>query len=114
MIAWEVAIMQSGQGAVVVGPSSEVDLHELTRRRAEEIYIRNGRLPGRDIENWTQAEEEIRAELERASFRTAIIVRVSGVHMWANTVVTTLMVILRGNSRREYLFPFACAATKCL
>ena len=59
--------MQSGQGAFVAGLSSEVDLHELTRRRAEEIYIRNGRIPGRDVENWTQAEEEIRAELERAS-----------------------------------------------
>ena len=70
--------MQSGQGAVVAR-SSDVDLHELTRRRAEEIYIRNGRIPGRDIENWTQAEQEIRAEFERASRRTAIIVRVRGV-----------------------------------
>lgn len=71
--------MEAGQDAVVAGISSNVDVHELTRRRAEEIYIRNGRIPGRDIENWTQAEQEIREELERASRRTAIIVRVSGV-----------------------------------
>jgi hypothetical protein len=70
--------MHSEQGAVLAG-SSDVDLHELTRRRAEEIYIRNGRIPGRDIENWTQAEQEIRAEFEQASRRTAIVVRVSGV-----------------------------------
>lgn len=71
--------MEARQNAVVAGISSNVDVHELTRRRAEEIYIRNGRIPGRDIENWTQAEEEIRAEFARASRRTAIIVRVSGV-----------------------------------
>lgn len=79
LIAREAAIMQNGQDAVVVGSSSEVDVHELTRRRAEEIYIRNGRIPGRDVENWAQAEQEIRAELEGTSSRTAIIVRVSGV-----------------------------------
>ncbi|HKF01696.1 MAG TPA: DUF2934 domain-containing protein [Candidatus Sulfotelmatobacter sp.] len=70
--------MHSEQGAILAG-SSDVDVHELTRRRAEEIYIRNGRIPGRDIENWTRAEQEIRAEMEQASRRTAIIVRVSGV-----------------------------------
>jgi hypothetical protein len=61
------------------GLSSEVDLHELTRPRAEEICLRKRRIPGRDVENWRQAEQEIRAELEQASRRTAIIVRVSGV-----------------------------------
>lgn len=79
LITGEVAIMQSGQGAVVASASSDVDVQELTRRRAEEIYIRSGRIPGRDVENWRQAEAEIRAELDQASRRTAIVVRVSGV-----------------------------------
>ena len=79
LVAGKAGIMQSGQVAVVAGLAPDVDLQELTRRRAEEIYIRNGRIPGRDIENWTQAEQEIRAEFERASRRTAIVVRVSGV-----------------------------------
>ena len=65
--AGKAALMHAGQSTVVAGFSPEIDRHELTRRRAEEIYIRNGRIPGRDVENWTQAEEEIRAELERAS-----------------------------------------------
>jgi len=78
LIAGEVANMRSGQGAVVAGPESGVDVHELTGRRAEEIYTRDGRIPGGDVENWTQAEQEIRAELEQASRRTAIVVRVSG------------------------------------
>jgi len=56
LIAREVVVMHHGQDAVVTGSSSAVDLHELTRRRAEAIYIRNGRIAGRDIENWTQAE----------------------------------------------------------
>lgn len=54
------------------------DLHELIRRRAEEIYYRNGRVPGRDVENWAQAEREILAELT-SSRRHAVVVRVSGV-----------------------------------
>lgn len=61
------------------GSLSETNLHEAIRRRAEEIYIRNGRIPGRDVENWNQAEEEIRRELENSNRRTAIVVRVNGV-----------------------------------
>src|SRR5215472_16585305 len=61
--AWRFRDRRSGchyakrQGAVVAGLSSELDLHELTRLRAEAIYLRNGRIPGRDVENWTQAEQ---------------------------------------------------------
>jgi hypothetical protein len=52
---------------------------EAIRRRAEEIYIRNGRIPGRDVENWAQAEQEILREFgEQPARKTAIIVRVNG------------------------------------
>jgi Protein of unknown function (DUF2934) len=54
------------------------DLQEATRRRAEEIYIQSGRIPGRDVENWTQAEREIREHSKNGSRRAAIIVRVHG------------------------------------
>jgi len=62
-------------------PSTPPDQHEAIRRRAEEIYIRNGRVPGRDIENWAQAEQEILREsaAQSPARRTAIIVRVDGV-----------------------------------
>ena len=53
--------------------------HDAIRRRAEEIYIRNGRLPGRDLENWAQAEQEIlRESSEPPVRRTAIVVKVNG------------------------------------
>jgi hypothetical protein len=55
------------------------DLHEAIRRRAEEIYHRNGKLPGRDAENWSQAEAEILRELSSATRRSAIVVKVDGV-----------------------------------
>jgi len=55
------------------------DFHEAIRRRAEEIYIRNGRTPGRDTENWAQAEQEIRREATGAARRKAVVVRVNGV-----------------------------------
>jgi len=60
-------------------PTVPRDLHEAIRCRAEEIYIRNGKLPGRDLENWAQAEQEIRREFaDRPHRRTAIVVRVNG------------------------------------
>jgi Protein of unknown function (DUF2934) len=55
-------------------------LYEATRRRAEEIYVRNGRVPGRDIENWVQAEMEILKETSnRSSRKTGVVVKVNGV-----------------------------------
>jgi len=55
------------------------DLHEAVRRRAEEIFIRSGRLPGRDLQNWGQAEAEILREFSAATRRFAIVVKVNGV-----------------------------------
>ena len=57
-------------------PSVAGDRQEAIRRRAEEIYVRNGKIPGRDLENWAQAEQEILRE--SAPRRTAIIVKVNG------------------------------------
>ena len=55
------------------------DLHEAIRRRAEEIYQRNGRMPGRDTQNWSQAEAEILRDLSSATRRSAIVIKVDGV-----------------------------------
>ena len=52
------------------------DLDKAIRRRAEEIYIRSGRIAGHDLENWAQAEQEIRHEL--SGRRSAIVVKVNG------------------------------------
>jgi hypothetical protein len=60
-------------------PTPPANQHDAIRRRAEEIYIRNGRIPGRDSENWAQAEQEIlRESAEPRARRTAIVVRVDG------------------------------------
>jgi hypothetical protein len=57
-----------------------VDLHEAVRLRAEEIYFRNGCIPGRDVENWAQAEQEILHPVSEApAHRTAVVVTVNGV-----------------------------------
>ena len=55
------------------------ELHEAIRRRAEEIYVRSGRIPGRDLENWAQAEQEVTCETAGAARRKAVVVRVNGV-----------------------------------
>ena len=58
-------------------PTPSNDRYEVIRRRAEEIYVRNGRIPGHDLANWAQAEREITIETA-AVRRTAIVVRVNG------------------------------------
>jgi hypothetical protein len=55
------------------------DLREAIRRRAEEIFMRTGKLPGRDLQNWALAETEILREYSVATRRFAIVVRVNGV-----------------------------------
>ena len=59
--------------------SIDQDRHDAIRRRAEEIYIRNGRIPGRDIQNWIQAEREILSETAEHSDRSAVVIEVSGI-----------------------------------
>jgi len=62
------------------GPPALRDLHEAIRRRAEQIYIQGGRIPGHDLENWSQAEQEVMSELANPGGRSnAVIVRVNGV-----------------------------------
>ena len=55
-------------------------LREAIRHRAEQIYIRSGKIPGHDLENWAKAEQEIRSE--SAAFeapKAFIVVEVDGV-----------------------------------
>jgi hypothetical protein len=60
-------------------PTPLADQHESIRRRAEEIYIRSGKIPGHDLDNWAQAEQEILRESGVSpTRRTAIVVRVDG------------------------------------
>ena len=76
--------MESTARANAQAPLSQadpaVDGHEAIRRRAEEIYVRNGRIPGRDLENWAQAEREIlHTTAELPGRRAAVMVTVNGV-----------------------------------
>jgi len=73
--------MESTTPASQAALQSSSDLRDAIRRRAEEIYIRNGRVPGRDMENWAQAESEIRAEAAVCEPKPhrAVVVKVNGV-----------------------------------
>ena len=59
-------------------PVRAADLHEAIRRRAEEIYIQSGRIPGRDAQNWSQAEHEIWEQAAKQGRRSAIVLKVNG------------------------------------
>ena len=62
------------------GKPSEAELREAMRRRAEEIYEKSGRVPGRDLQNWFMAEAEIRRETAtRSARKAAVVVNVDGV-----------------------------------
>jgi hypothetical protein len=61
-------------------------LQAAIRARAREIYERSGKLPGRDVQNWTQAEAEVMQEWSEKEWskspvagRTAIVVNINGV-----------------------------------
>ena len=61
-------------------PQFVQDLQERIRRRAEEIYLESGRVEGRDLANWSQAEHEIMNEIAHPAGRVpAVVVRVGGV-----------------------------------
>ena len=55
------------------------DLQEIIGQRARELYEGSGRIAGRDIENWTQAEAEILSERKNGVRKSAVVVRVNGV-----------------------------------
>ena len=57
--------------------SADLDLQQAIRRRAEEIYVCSGRIEGRDLENWAQAEQEIRKEA--AHIRRAVVIKVNNI-----------------------------------
>ncbi len=59
-------------------PTPLADLRPAIRRRAEEIYLCSGGIPGRDLDNWAQAEKEILAEFSRHR-RAAIVIHLRGV-----------------------------------
>lgn len=62
------------------GKLSEAELREAMRHRAEEIYEKSGRIPGRDLQNWFMAEAEIRRETAtRFARKPAVVVNVEGV-----------------------------------
>jgi Protein of unknown function (DUF2934) len=61
-------------------PDPVSELQNAIRRRAEEIYERSGRIQGRDVQNWIQAEAEVRSHAQSAIARkAAIVVKVEGV-----------------------------------
>jgi hypothetical protein len=48
-------------------PIETLSLNERIRRRAHELYIQRGRQCGSELDDWLQAEEEIRRAEEEAS-----------------------------------------------
>jgi hypothetical protein len=47
-------------------PSKALSLEERIRQRAYELYLRRGNRPGSEIDDWLQAEEQIRRAEEEA------------------------------------------------
>jgi Protein of unknown function (DUF2934) len=47
-------------------PIETLSLEERIRRRAHELYVRRGKEPGSELDDWLQAEQEIRRATEQA------------------------------------------------
>ena len=48
-------------------PTETLPLEERIRRRAYELYLQRGNQPGSDLDDWFQAEEEIRSTEDQAT-----------------------------------------------
>jgi DUF2934 family protein len=46
--------------------SARLSREEKIRQRAQELYLKRGKQPGSELNDWLQAEEEIRRAEERA------------------------------------------------
>jgi hypothetical protein len=79
-VAGEVLIKKAASYSAKPVAGAE-DLREAIRRRAEEIYIEGGRIPGRDYQNWAQAEREVRSQRtgSLAAGKNAVVIKVDGV-----------------------------------
>ncbi len=64
------------------------EMYETIRCRAEQIYQESGRIAGRDLENWTQAEREVLTALSRGH-RRVLVVRVNGVQYFGEYLVAS-------------------------
>jgi hypothetical protein len=54
----ETAVQEAGVAA------TDVEIRERTAERAHELFLKRGRIHGHDLEDWLQAEREIREELQ--------------------------------------------------
>lgn len=59
-------------------PTYPPDQYEAIRRRAEEIYVLKGSIPGHDLENWAQAEQEIAGTSCPSRTGKGIVINVGG------------------------------------
>lgn len=61
------AVATSPRPGITETPSGGVATltYEQIAQRAQEIWIKKGRLPGQDEQNWLEAERQLKAELAR-------------------------------------------------
>lgn len=43
---------------------SQEQVNEMIRKKAQEIYEKNGRKPGRDMDNWLEAERIVKKQID--------------------------------------------------
>ena len=77
---YEVTAMESSAGSENNSArfADNASLQDAIRHRAQQLYETSGRVPGKDVENWMQAEREV-LEAAGEHNRKAVVVRVNGV-----------------------------------
>jgi hypothetical protein len=60
-------VLESRGDAVPTGKVQASNLEEEIRRRAYELYLQRGGVPGNENQDWLVAEQEVRSQMERAS-----------------------------------------------
>ncbi len=83
-------------------PTPSWNRSESIRRRAEELYVQSGRLAGRDLENWAQAEQEVDWDLAVSSAVLGLDTTQAEAHATAPVVPSRKAIVLR-ISGKEYV-----------
>jgi hypothetical protein len=59
--------------------ASFAGLQSAIRKRAADLYLQGGKVPGHDVENWKRAEAEILREVSNQGPRPAVVINVDGI-----------------------------------
>jgi predicted phosphodiesterase len=61
----DAALIKQGGAAALLGQQTSHITYDQIRRRAHELFVARGGTDGHELDDWLQAEREVKAEMDR-------------------------------------------------